>query len=523
MYQINESTVVSSEDEIGKKSDVSQFLEFLSRKYTFQCFQSQDGEYFFSINDGVTLRTLKIEERACEDFLIGLIRKSGHRGGRSRDLSKRVKDELCAMAIENGKKEKIFVRAGRTESGLIIDMGGPNFEYVQIKSGEGYTIESNSPIPFYRPSHQSELPTPEGNDIEKFLCFIDELHLKGHGGKFLIAYLVHCLIPDNGACPILMIEGPQGSGKSTTTRYIKRLIDPTIPPIQGMHRSEDDILIAAKKEYLLAYDNQSYISNQLADVFCRISTGAGFSKRMHYSNDELKTFSARIPVIFNGIVELSDRPDLMDRSIVVRLDAKKTDQMISDAAMEKNFFKSYPKVLGGLYQLTAKVLGVLDTIPDKGLARMGDYVRVGMAIDKVLGLLAFKEYYQAYLDERSQLSFENNPFCLAIVKGLEMDGNVEGNVTQIYEHFFRRQKTTYGGGIPRHAKSFRSYLERNKGILEKNQIIFGDLPRSSTSRGMFIKYKRFVKVKRYDHTSDLSDNSSDLLADTYDLTSILGD
>ena len=66
---------------------------------------------------------------------------------------------------------------------------------------------------------------------------------------------------------------------------------------------------------MLAFDNFSGIKADLADSLCRLATGSEIGGRALYSNHETASFSARRPMILNGIPDLAARGDLADRAL----------------------------------------------------------------------------------------------------------------------------------------------------------------------------------------------------------------
>ena len=83
----------------------------------------------------------------------------------------------------------------------------------------------------------------------------------------------------------MALNGEQGSGKTTAAKMVRSLIDPHVAPLRGPPRDLRDLAIAAFNQYVLAFDNLSGISADLADALCRLSTGGGFATRMLYSKE----------------------------------------------------------------------------------------------------------------------------------------------------------------------------------------------------------------------------------------------
>ena len=119
--------------------------------------------------------------------------------------------------------------------------------------------------------------------------------------------------------PILVLQGEQGTAKSTTARLLRDLIDPSTVLSQSLPRSERDLVIAASKSWVINLDNLSNLSPEMSDAFCRISTGGGFRTRALYTDDNERLFNSMRPIIMNGISDFATRHDLADRSLIIQL------------------------------------------------------------------------------------------------------------------------------------------------------------------------------------------------------------
>ena len=86
-------------------------------------------------------------------------------------------------------------------------------------------------------------------------------------------------------CPILWINAPKGTGKTTATKFLKRLIDPdaggTISPV-GTTR---DFAASVSSRYIVGVDNVSRIGVKMSDVYCRAVTGDTLSRRKLFTDN----------------------------------------------------------------------------------------------------------------------------------------------------------------------------------------------------------------------------------------------
>jgi hypothetical protein len=88
------------------------------------------------------------------------------------------------------------------------------------------------------------------------------LHRPVHGGA-----------PARGAASILVVTGEQGAAATTMLRVYRRLIDPNASPVRAQFRDLRDLMIAARKSSLMAYDNITTLPTWLSSgLFVRAYT-----------------------------------------------------------------------------------------------------------------------------------------------------------------------------------------------------------------------------------------------------------
>ncbi|HKF95677.1 MAG TPA: hypothetical protein VKB96_14000 [Gammaproteobacteria bacterium] len=123
-----------------------------------------------------------------------------------------------------------------------------------------------------------------------------------------------------GPYPVLILQGEQGTAKSTAAKVLRLLIDPSAAPLRTAPRDERDLMIAARNGWIIALDNLSGLSSWLSDALCRIATGGGVSTRELYSDTDEVLIDVQRPIILNGIDDIATRQDLIDRSIIINLE-----------------------------------------------------------------------------------------------------------------------------------------------------------------------------------------------------------
>ena len=272
----------------------------------------------------------------------------------------------------SGPETKVFVRLAYHDNRLYLDLGNEDWKAVEV-TPVGWQIIDDPPVKFVRPGGMLPLPTPSKNgdigELHKFLNIKDE-------SQFILiaSWLVGAIHP-SGPYTILVINGEQGSGKSTAARALRNIIDPNKSPIRSLPRNERDLSISARNGWIMAYDNISGIPNMLSDAFCRLTTGGGLTTRKLYTDIDETIFDAKRPLILNGITDMINRHDLADRCIYITFPPIPREKRGMEKNIKKAFQESLPIILGGVLDAASMALRRQDKIEmrEVGLSRMADF------------------------------------------------------------------------------------------------------------------------------------------------------
>jgi hypothetical protein len=242
---------------------------------------------------------------------------------------------------------KPAVRVGKCNGEIWIDFGGPDWSSVRVTAKGWNVVEwpEKPKVAFVRSQKMLPLPRPvRGGNIWRLA---EVLNVREEQFVLAVGWLLQALNPD-GPYPLIYPSGPSGLGKSTTTRLLCRTVDPNSVQIRKMNRVED-LLIAAKNNWVVAFDNCSSISRDLSDTLSMLATGIGVGKRANYTDDEEHSFVVERPVAFNGIPgDLTWAADLASRTI--KLDVPALETRRTDTELEKTFAEIWPGVFGALLE-----------------------------------------------------------------------------------------------------------------------------------------------------------------------------
>src|SRR5205085_7606863 len=104
---------------------------------------------------------------------------------------------------------------------------------------DGWCVCEEPPVRFLSGGGR-ELPMPAKNgSLAEFRRFVnvDEDNL-----PLLLAWMVSCFVRPGREAPIALLDGPAGSGKSTTLQIVVDLLDPKPGLRAGLPTSEDDLV-----------------------------------------------------------------------------------------------------------------------------------------------------------------------------------------------------------------------------------------------------------------------------------------
>lgn len=328
---------------------------------------------------------------------------------------------LAAHASFSGAVREVSLRTAEHDGRLFVDLGSPSWRVVEISDSRWRVVEAHkAPVYFRRSGVMLPLPEPiPGGHIEELRQF---LNVGGSNDiwRLLLVWLTYASQP-GPPFPILVVQGEHGSAKSTTTKVLRALIDPSHAELRVMPAQVQELMLAAKSSWLLAYDNLSGMSAWLSDGLCILATGGAYTCRRLYSDDEETILRASRPVIVNGIDDMASRPDFADRAVMVTLPPIPREQRREERAFWRSFEAARPRLLGALFDLLSGILAARPNVRLSALPRMADFARWGVAVERALDWPAgsFLRAYQFNLAESAATALEADPVAGAIIQLLQ--------------------------------------------------------------------------------------------------------
>lgn len=380
-----------------------------------------------------------------------------------------ARNTLEGRALHDAASEVVDValRVAEDAGKIVLDLGDARWRGVRI-SGDGWRVEAHGATTFRRAATSLSLPEPtRGGDLRRLRQYI---RCDDETWPLLAAWLVAALRP-RGPYPILLLTGEQGASKTTTARMLRALVDPSILTVRSEPRDARDLMIAAKHSYVVALDNLSRVSSDVADALCCLSTGGGFAARALYSDSDEAAVAVSRPVILTAIEDIATRGDLLDRALIVRLRAIPESERRAEDELWADFEAARPALVGALCDAVSIALRRLDTVRSEQheLTRMADFHLWSLAAEPAFsGTVSFDEAYRAAREASHHLAIEDSLLASPLrefIKSAELAGGARtwsGTATELLALLGERtsDETRRRKDWPKSARGFSGALRR---------------------------------------------------------------
>jgi hypothetical protein len=379
----------------------NQLIQAITADPLVELFHSPQRRAYISLYTADGRReTHAVSDVEVERYLVKLVLALDRAPGRT--LLNTITTGLAALAFD-GACQAVHRRVANLDTSVVIDLGDDDGRAV-VCTSDGWQLVTDPPARFVRPPGMLALPQPElrPGALEEFraLC----ASMGDDAFTLVVGWMTDALV-GRAPFPLLFLRGAQGSGKSSTARMVRGLVDPNVSPLRSMPLSERDLAIMADNSALLAFDNVSDVPQDVSDALCRFTSGGGYSTRRLYRDREEELFDVACPVLVTAIRHVVVANDLLDRTLTVQIDPLPT------RATEVALAQRFEEIRSGV--LTVLLDGVCAALtPDRpsdafGLPRLAD---AAVAADAGLAALGFGPgaFSRALLDAQARDRPRNN-------------------------------------------------------------------------------------------------------------------
>lgn len=397
-------------DGSNNKNQASELVHFVQERA--ELFHDENQDVY--AQDLITHETRRLDGRPFRDWLVATYYKAVKKSPREQSVREAL-NTLGGLARYQGECHEVSVRVAMHDGAYYLDLAESGSNRAICITERGWEVVQNSAVRFLRPETLRPLPVPIAElDISTLWPL---MNIPENVRLLVIAWLIESLRPDT-PFPVLELIGEQGSAKSTTQMMLRRLIDPNACDLRTGPKKKEDIFIGAAINWVVSYENISYLSSEVQDALCIIATGGGYAKRKLYTDADESVINAKRPIVLNGISAAITAQDLIDRTISIEVPV--IEERLEVTALWTTFQAEYPRLLGALLTIFSKALAILPQteLPKANRPRLTEFARLGMAIATVMGHSGhnFLEQFKTNRQEAIARTIEASPVASALIE-----------------------------------------------------------------------------------------------------------
>jgi hypothetical protein len=391
---------------------------------------------------------------------------------------------IAGRARFEGNKHLLGNRMAWKDGELWYDLANENWQAVRV-TNKGWSVnEDTIPILFRRYNHHSAqvLPSIQGNAK----LILDYVNITNKQHRLLVlVYMISCFIPDFPHA-LLIIYGSQGSAKTTFSKLMRSIIDPSLLETLSLPKSVEELIQLLHHHAFMFVDNVSGFSTEFSDTFCKAVSGGGFSKRKLYTDEGDIIYSFKRCIALNGINIPATRPDLLERSMLIELERIEPSSRKEEGELVKKFKEDLPVIMGGIFDVLVKALELKPTIKLSSHPRMADFAIWGCAIAEALGY-SQEEFLTAYsenISQHNELVMNENIVGRAMIEFMKDKNEWTGTATELLKELdtlgFLEGMDSYERFWPKSSNSFTRKLNELRVNLKEVGIIYTNTAKNLT-------------------------------------------
>lgn len=341
-------------------------------------------------------------------------------------------------AILNQCEVEVSTRLSGTADELVYFLANSNHEVVRVDKTGFEIIDRVDDYHFVKTASMKPQVKPKsGKDLLEVLSPF--LNMDDNMKLLFCVNLVQEFLCDASRF-LAIISSPQGSGKSTFTKMWKKIVDPSRAVATALPNSDDELKNHLANNFMVNFDNTTKVSNQISNTLCGAITGSTFAKRELYTTHNECLLTLHNIVVLNGIDIIPDQSDLLERSILFRLNKLTGSNRKTEKELEAEFDEALPYILGAVFDTLVKYFQIKDSVQVKGTHRMyGAYLECYIIAEALGKADEFLEAFQSNMKELQTDYISANPIVSVINSYMDALGQKQrkGKVSDIYNEVIK--------------------------------------------------------------------------------------
>ncbi len=390
------------------------------------------------------------------------------------DMKQIIVDILTAHALKASQEEPAH-RIFQGKHALYYKIS--NNSIVRI-SKKGVIMNSFFPgVSFWRSSLEADQCLPDFSSSHKELLPLlkQAFHIKKDYRYAFAAALLGFFVPKLQT-PILVLSGEKGTAKTTTSKHILELVNPSIAQaVTALPNGRDALITQLSNSYIAAFDNVAFpLKADTSNLLCLVATHAAISKRSLYSTNLQAVYDLKTKIVCNGIDEIAAKADLAERCCVIYLNQIPDADRRCYSEVEAEFNELKPRILGSIFNSLVEVFKDTTDFSDVAKPRMADFADFGLHVIHVLGEKPekFLQQYTSGIKEQLSDAEARSPIVLAVDRLLfgrqgYLLRETPTVMAKMLNAVAKRNKIAL---VPQTASSITKTLKKNKHALESNGL-----------------------------------------------------
>jgi hypothetical protein len=483
----------NKDDESKKESQADALIRIATTEAFLFHDKAKDGYASITINGHK--ETWPLGSRFFRQWLVRRYYEQTEKSPNSEALRQAL-NVIEAKAIFDGPEITLSLRVAEFENALWYDLANGAWQAVKI-TPDGWAVVDSPPILFRRFKNTAAQVLPErGGSLDLLKKYIN---LKDKEDWMLLtALIIHTYIPGiPHAIPVFY--GDKGAAKTTAQRVIRKLVDPAIRDTMTLPNDKNELVLMLMTNYAPCFDNLDGLSSWQSDMLCQAATGGGISKRELYTDmDEVILSFLRCPML-NGINLVASRDDLLDRSVLFKLDRIDEENRKTEKEFWQEFETDRPLILGAISDTLAGALKIYPTVKLPVLPRMADFATWGYAIMEAAdgAGLAFLQAYRKNIAGAVEEAVTSDIIGAAVIEFMTDKDEWKGTATDLIEKLNELPSVDEKDKAwPKRPNTLTRRLNRIKSALADYGIRVNTDYRTAT--------QRLILLQRVDNLSSLS-------------------
>lgn len=325
---------------------------------------------------------------------------------------------------------------GTLKTGITYFLANSKGESVLVRP-TGWKVKVSKKYKFLKlPADEAQVTPAPGGDVLKLLRRY--INLTDDDFKLFVVYLVQAFSRKSSHFAAI-ISSAKGTGKTTTSRTLRKIVDPASTMVSLIPNTEGDLKTLLANGYLACFDNTAKLSEKFSNIMCAAITGAKEAKRKLYTDADQIVLNLHNLIVLNGIDIVPEKSDLAERSLYFELQKIPKEKRLLDADFWEAFEADRPAIMGSIFDTLVRAMNILPDVVVPKLHRMADAHKEMIAIALALGIdqAEFQRIFDANVQKLQTAYAEGNKFVDTIVSYMGARSKKSAPARDLYEEILR--------------------------------------------------------------------------------------